>query len=448
MPSIIGDFGLFGIAGGGGSSSNYESSSSSYSSGSSWSSHDSSWSRESRTSRTGSNQYASVAGQIIIIVLLAYFAWVGIKKILGHHNNLDSKKENFGSRKTIQSKNEATESLYDFQVTPRPVESLESKEIVSLLIDKIKTVFISYQNDWSSFDIVAMRTYQTEKYFNHACLMLELLKSMNRQNVVSDVIIRDIEIDANRFYKTDKSFLATIHFSCTDELYDLELKKRLVYEKLTNYEETWEFERDDQNNIKINAIYQSKMMSFSHLNKNMQNFADKNHLYYSPDWGTYALPSCGLIFNSASLRYADINNHVIGKWKNTLVQLYTYSPSPTVPGSYWLVGSLTVPRRYGGIILRHRSSKDFNIPKGYERYQMEWEQFNETFEVWSTNLEKITSFELVNPKFMAYLVDNELSFNLEVVENNIYIFTHCDRCDEDNYAVLLTILSEAFKELN
>lgn len=100
-----------------------------------------------------------------------------------------------------------------------------------------------------------------------------------------------------------------------------------------------------------------------------------------------------------------------------------------------------------GIILHNKSLKKINIPKDYNHYQMEWEQFNNIFEVWATDLEKITSFELLNPKFMTYLVDNELPFNLEVIDNNIYFFSHVDQCNERNYAILLTILIEAFKEL-
>lgn len=63
----------------------------------------------------------------------------------------------------------------------------------------------------------------------------------------------------------------------------------------------------------------------------------------------------------------------------------------------------------------------------------------------------MTSFELLNPKFMADLYDLNLGISIEVVDNVIYLYANIllmpMTMSTDRYAAMLDILQAAYKEL-
>lgn len=78
---------------------------------------------------------------------------------------------------------------------------------------------------------------------------------------------------------------------------------------------------------------------------------------------------------------------------------------------------------------------------------MEWPDFNNRYEVYASKRDALPAFELLNPKFMEYLYDKNLNYNLEVVDNVIYIFANVKNITEADYAELLAVLEKAHKEL-
>jgi hypothetical protein len=112
-----------------------------------------------------------------------------------------------------------------------------------------------------------------------------------------------------------------------------------------------------------------------------------------------------------------------------------------------LVGQIAVPgKNYGGIIVMKNKLID-RKPKGYQKYNLEWADFNKKYDVFATDVDKVTSFELLHPAFMAFLHDEiNLDFTLEVVDNIIYFYTKAD-INGKNYQSLLEVLLRAHKEL-
>lgn len=311
-------------------------------------------------------------------------------------------------------------------------------------LNQANNIFVQYQMDWTKLDCENMKNYMTDEYYQHACLMLEAITSMYRQNLVSDLKVKEVDFENYKNVSPRKN----IHFEFAgrDMLYDIEKNEYIVNSYVTNANETWQFVEDENGNLLLDKIIQPTRSS-AHTVAALNKFADSNKLFYSQDWGRYAMPNRGMIFNGASFTMADINNHIVGKWGDVLIQLYTFAKIVSNPSKYYLVGQLTVPKKYTGIIVRNKNAKKLKIPKGYDKYELEWEDFNRHFELYATDPDKIASFELLNPKFMANLYDHGIECSLEVIEDKIYIFANIRRCGEKEYGSMLDILTEAHREL-
>jgi len=137
--------------------------------------------------------------------------------------------------------------------------------------------------------------------------------------------------------------------------------------------------------------------------------------------------------------------------------LYTYIPRKNADSRVeYLIGQVNLPKSYGGILIRRKASGlgDWHLPdisawrrrRQYQKVSMEWPDFNKHYTVSATDMDKVTSFELLNPGFMAYLYDAGLNISIEVVDNIVYFYTR-GQSKQADYAKMLTVLQKAFKEL-
>ena len=315
-------------------------------------------------------------------------------------------------------------------------------------------IFKEYQKDWTEFNLAGIKSYTTPEYYEHAELMLELLKNLHRVNKVSNLKVNYVSLlnPVNDNTKLPANIRVEFGFNGLDEVDDTQNNKNLYRNNAVNVSETWNFIYDGKA-LKLSGISQPTESS-PHLIKSLADFAHENKLHYSPDWGRYALPARGLIFGGSSMRVSDINNHIIGKWPlkdgkgDLLVQLYTYAEVPTIPSSYFLVGQINVPKDYLGVIVKSKKYNTGHKPdKSYDKFEMEWPDFNKRYEVYASSRDALPAFELLNPKFMEYLYDKNLNYNLEVVDNVIYIFANVKNITESDYAELLAVLEKAHHEL-
>jgi hypothetical protein len=173
-------------------------------------------------------------------------------------------------------------------------------------------------------------------------------------------------------------------------------------------------------------------------------FAQENGMFYSLDWGWLLLPKRGQLFSKSSFVNSDINNHVIGQWNGIIVQLYTYRPNKQTNVNYQ-IAQITLPKSYGGILIKRKGLLNF-APSGYQKVSYEWPDFNKRYAVFATDADKVTSFELLNPKFMADLYDRDLKVEIEVVDNIVYLYSKVG-LQENHYPDMLEILRQAFREL-
>ncbi len=424
---------LFGFAGGGGSSSGGGSSggSSSSSGGSSYSSGGSS-SNEIDWSKVDLTPHEPTTGEIIlenVIISTIILGPIFILFIMWL----------YGRRRDKKIKN----NIKPKQLLPNENSSIFEKDIFY----KAKDIFLSYQNDWSNFNIENIAKYTTPHYHEHVILMLDLLKDLGRTNKVSNIAITDLRFHDS--VKTASELPAkvsiTFTFNGLDEVIDA--NGGTLYKHDARYvTEKWNFIYDGEK-LLLDGISQPTESS-SHLVKSLDNFAVDNNLFYSPDWGRYAVPSKGLIFDESSMKVSDINNHIVGKWGDLLIQLYTYAKTPSSPESYFLVGQISVPKKYLGVIVKSKQAHiDKYLKKDYDKFELEWGEFNERYDVYASKQDALPAFELLNPKFMEYFYEKNPNYSLEVIDNSIYIFANIKRITSDDYKELLDILWMAHKEL-
>lgn len=311
-------------------------------------------------------------------------------------------------------------------------------------------MFYRFQYDWSMMDVASIQQYTTTRFSNHIGLMLYAMKEMGRTNIMETVKIDEMLVTGahdSSDNNQDRVSVAIVA-SGKDTLWDTRENKSLF---ITNDEfgEQWNFVRSERGWL-LDGIEQNTEDP-NQLIPALQQFAASQGMYFSPDWGRLLLPTKGNLFKRG-FAGTDINNHIIGFWTgNIIVQLYTYSfPSPYIRGevSKFLVGQVALPKSYGGIIIRRRVNifDRLVVPRTHKTVKLEWGDFNKQYGVYATDQDKVTSFELLNPAFMAWLCDRQMHINIEVVDNVVYLYAEVWR-NEQRYAEMMEVLQKAYKEL-
>ncbi len=352
----------------------------------------------------------------------------------------------------------------------------ESKEPVwDNTVERASQVFVQFQQDWSDFNVLGMKKYLAPSYFEHINLMMEALKQMNRQNRMSNVQLNAATIFnvSDSSTDTQDNFDIEMQASAHDELIDLTDKTTLFVDDKA-FTEVWNFDRQG-NHWLLNYInqadaetaiekgYTSKtdIQAKADEATQMQGFAERNNFFYNADFGWLLLPTRGELFTLANFGRSDINYHVIGKYRNVLVQFYQYIPvvpdkrkimdyfkawyKPAYRYDAYIVAQTILPKTYGNIIVKQKGSLGLSFkPSGMTQVSLEGVDFNKDFSVYATDVEKVTSLELLNPRYMENLLDVPFEVNIEIVDNVLYLYSTDKQADFDT---MLTLLQNAFEEM-
>lgn len=319
------------------------------------------------------------------------------------------------------------------------------------LVEYAKKVFSRYQNDWSKLDTDTMASYMTPNYHNHAMLLAYTLKSLKRHNYVYDINISEaIVTDVNDSDDDSQdSFVIGFTASANDKLVE-DISEQVLYQTNDEFVEYWTFRRNG-NSWLLDQIYQATA-NLGEQEQSIQQLAQQNGYYYSLDMGYLFIPKQGQLFGGAQFGASDINNHVVGLYKEQmLVQLYTYRKTVQDSNNF-VIAQVSVPRQYGNIVVRRKKNMRFGGIKGLDKIETEWTQFNDKYEVYASSHEGATSFELLNPTYMEMLEALNFEVNIEVVDNIIYLYTSLDAkvlsaTSGSIYNQMLDILNKAFAEL-
>lgn len=317
------------------------------------------------------------------------------------------------------------------------------------IIQHATTVFHRFQYDWQRMDLMSIKQYTTTEYAKHVGLMLYAMQQMGRVNRMGQVTISEALLTGAHDDVDDGRDSVSIGFvaQAKDELIDAASGKVLRTDT-AEFGEQWHFRRSGQTWL-LSGIDQSTEDP-SQLMQPLQQFAHHYGMYYSPDWGNLLLPTRGQLFKRG-FGGADINNHIIGFWTgDLLVQLYTYRTIDSgSPRDHYIVGQVVLPKSYGGILVERRDGLfkgRLRAPSGYKKVTLEWGDFHTKYHVYATQENMVTSFELLNPAFMAWLYDRDIKVNIEVVDTVVYLYAKI-KAGEQRYEDMMTILQRAYKEL-
>lgn len=314
------------------------------------------------------------------------------------------------------------------------------------LIARATAVFQQYQKDWTTQNTESMRTYMTPGYQYHAALLVYALQLAGRRNIVENPQVSDMMIvDAiDAADNAQDVVMVGVTAQANDRLMDGRSNEQL-FSDTSEFTEFWRFKRSG-NQWLLDGIQQATAASWVH-NAGLESFASANQFCYSLDMGWLLIPSRGQLFGSAKFGKSDINNHVIGLYKQQLlVQIYTYRPTPDNTKSY-LIAQVNVPKSYGSIVVRRKKALQLFGIRGLEKVSTEWQQFNEKYEVFASSAEQATSFELLNPRYMEQLEAAPFEVNIEVVDNVVYFYSDERTADAANYQAMLSLLQLAFNEM-
>lgn len=342
------------------------------------------------------------------------------------------------------------------QKTKKLVEIAESQDSAwqhDQLLEYAKATFNSYQQDWSSFNVAAMQRYTSRQQLLHSALMLRTLREMGRSNTMANIYIKEAMIVGmhDSTNNAEDWFQVAFEAQANDTLRDTRTDSVLFSDKGT-FTEYWTFVRRDSTWL-LDRIDQATA-NISSQNKQIETFAHSHSFHYSLDMGWLFLPNHGVLFRGGRFGKSDINNHVVGMYGEHLMQLYTYTP---MDGYNILVGQINLPKSYGGILIRRKTGlfsqwKPPKPPKEYQQHTLEWPDFHTRYEVSATDADRLATFELLNPGFMAYLYDTDPGVSIEVADNVVYLYKFIGSAKTkdmppNEYEVLFTILDKAHKEL-
>ena len=304
---------------------------------------------------------------------------------------------------------------------------------------RIAETFMAFELGWGSFQVEPLKPYLTSGYYRRIVLELNVLQAMGRQNVMRSPTVQFITVLNGA---TDTACTAKINAWAEDMLTDT-VSDVALYVNREPFEEYWKFVLED-GVWKLDLISQATEAA-SLVSPEIADFAARNGFFFDPDFGSLMLPQKGAIFSAGTFGSADINNHVIGFYRNKIVEFYTYHPeaSNSLTSLSYLVAQVVLPSQYRDILVSRRGFWS-RPPRGLVARRLESPDFNKKFALYADPLDQVSSWQLLTPTFMERLTGLEFEINIEVVGNFLYFYT---KDAAAQYGQLLEILDWAFNEM-
>ncbi|MEI6659903.1 MAG: TIM44-like domain-containing protein [bacterium] len=315
----------------------------------------------------------------------------------------------------------------------------------SKLVPRVREVFEVFESDWSNNNAEAMKAYCMPKFQDKMALDLAVLALQKRKNVMTNinlmsVAILDADDESDNAYD---NFTAEVYARANDQLIDTTTGKVLMNENQP-FTESWNFVRDGDA-WKLNSIRQATEKQSS-LEVPISKFAERNGFHYDPDFGWLMMPNKGVIFNYSNFKTSDINNHVIGKFKDKIVEFYTFIPNAK-KGNYpnFLVAQTTLSVSYNDILVRRKHMFWNFAPSGMRKIETESNDFNRKFCLYAHPNDQINSFVLLAPDYMEEIYNLPFELNIEIVGSFLYFYVKGRKnVDEDE---MMRLLSKAFDSM-
>ncbi|MBI5530391.1 MAG: DUF3137 domain-containing protein [Candidatus Doudnabacteria bacterium] len=312
------------------------------------------------------------------------------------------------------------------------------------LYAEVENLFKSFQKAWGEFDLKTMEQLVTPEYYKRMVLELSVLQNEKRANPMNNVSVHEIlVIGEEQPGETTQKLTLQITASAFDSLMDTEINKPLFSDS-SRFTEYWHLVQRLDKKWVLDFITQ-ETEDAAMYEKDIADFAQQNNFYYDADFGWLMMPNKGVLFKQTNFGRSDINNHVIGYYRDKIVEFYTYIPNTESrsPENY-VIAQAILPKSYYDILIKKK--KFLQLPVwGLKKMSLESADFNNKFSLWADERDQINSLELLTPNFMEKIYNLPFELNIELVGNTLYFYTQ-DR-GAANYPQMLEIISWAFDEM-
>ncbi|MBI2798061.1 DUF3137 domain-containing protein [Candidatus Saccharibacteria bacterium] len=308
------------------------------------------------------------------------------------------------------------------------------------LAEQVSSTFFGFQKAWSEFDAKTMQKLCSREYAKRMVLELTVLQNYGRKDQMSSVKLNQVLLKKQQDYS--QGFEVITDGQAKDQLIDQKANK-VLFTDSSPWREYWAFVKED-GSYKLDLIRQDTAEA-SKFDAGIAEFATQQGFYYDPDFGWLMMPNRGAIFGPAGFGNADINNHVVGYYKNNVVEFYSYEPKAGAGMQPITVAQAILPKNYDDILVTMKSWYGFKPKlKGLNKVETESVEFNKKFAVWAANQDQATSFELLATNFMEKIYALEFEINIEVVDNVLYLYSPSKNIA---YQDMLDVLIWAFAEM-
>ncbi|MBI4433299.1 hypothetical protein HY632_00850 [Candidatus Uhrbacteria bacterium] len=314
---------------------------------------------------------------------------------------------------------------------------------------RVAEVFPLFQSAWSTLEVGALAPLLTESFRKRIVLELAVLKAEGRRNIMERPHMLAMEFlqvtDAPGTH--EDRVLVRLHAQANDTLRDV-VRKVTLFTDADPFVEYWTFARED-GTWQLDRIQQATEAP-SLRERTLQEFSDRHGFFYDPDFGWLMMPNQGVLFRKSNFQTSDINNHVIGYYRDRVIELYTYIPRPqrrrgTDRG--WVIAQAILPKRYHDILVERRRWWHALIAhRGVRRIPLGNVDLDRKFSVWASPLDQANAFELLTPTFLERIHALPFPVTMEVVDHFLYLATR-HRSSAAQYEEMLEVLSWAFDEM-
>ena len=299
-------------------------------------------------------------------------------------------------------------------------------------------VFLRFQKDWSDAKPDSFTAYAAPDYARHLGLLLGLLQQLHRQNhvtVASSQVYID-SVDQKRLQFRMEAKVENILQDVTDGALLFSQNTKLTeYWTFVLRDKSWLLERIDADPSGRGGEGPSSVIA--------EKFAHDHGLFYKAEVGSLFLPRHGYLFDFGSFNQSIILDHMVGETGHNLIQLYTYFPDPENPTFLLLIGQFVLPKAYTDIVLLPNDwASGATKPRHLQAISLESTQFNTKFNLFADAADPEVALELLQPAFMAALLDLKSTWGLEVIGSDAYIFTDDLNAREEILACLQIIARE------
>ncbi len=244
--------------------------------------------------------------------------------------------------------------------------------------DKLKQIaidtFHKFQKAWGDMDTKTLSEILEPEMYKRIALELSVLNNEKRRNPTTNIkILTSYFVSATDDQDNSKdAFSFSFMAMADDKLIEVETQK-VLYRDSSIFNETWDFIRSGDS-WKLKAIHQATEDANS-LIPEISEFAAKNNFYYNPDFGWLMLPNKGVLFKDSKFGKTDINNHVIGYYREKIVEFYTMAVWHGQNSTNYLIAQAILPIEYKDILIRRKHFMNFFGPSGLRKHELESNDF-------------------------------------------------------------------------